>query len=93
MIESVEADDLSACFPNEMLARMHIRLRDGSQYRSPKTPAKGDPATAMTAEEFRAKCQLLVSTCFSQQRIDAIRAAVSGLEPTSDCTILLPQVL
>lgn len=47
-IDIVEADDLSARFPQEILSRVHILLKDGRELSSPITPAKGDPATAMT---------------------------------------------
>ncbi len=92
-IEIVEADDLSARFPQEILSRVHVRLKDGSQLSSPTTPAKGDPATAMSAAEFLDKYQRLAGVSFAAPRIDAIRAAVQALAQAADCRTLLDQVL
>ncbi|OIN09177.1 MmgE/PrpD family protein [Oceanisphaera psychrotolerans] len=92
-IEIVEADDLSARFPREILSRVSIRLKDGSLLESPITPAKGDPETAMTREEFRTKFVQLASVNFSPERIEAIMAAVDNLEQAADCSVLLDQVL
>lgn len=49
-IEIVEAEDLSERFPNEILSRVSVLLRDGQRFTSPTTAAKGDPDTAMSAE-------------------------------------------
>ncbi|MFC6673955.1 MmgE/PrpD family protein [Marinobacterium aestuariivivens] len=92
-IEIVEADDLSARFPQEILSRVNILLKDGRKLTSPITQAKGDPATAMTPIEFRDKFRLLASVNFDQARIDAITAAIDDLEQAEDCSELLEQVL
>ncbi len=93
LIEISEADDLSARFPTEILSRVHILLKDGSQLSSPITAAKGDPATAMTAAEFQEKFNLLASVNFDAARIEAIRTAVEELEQAGDCSQLFDQVM
>ncbi|ANG61690.1 2-methylcitrate dehydratase [Marinobacterium aestuarii] len=92
-IDIVEAEDLSARFPGEILSRVSISLKDGQVLQSPVTAAKGDPATAMTRAEFRDKFQRLALVNFDQARIDAIIAAVDTLEQAPDCSGLLEQVL
>ncbi|MDE1464244.1 MmgE/PrpD family protein [Spartinivicinus poritis] len=92
-IEIIEADDLSACFPEAMLSRVHILLKNGHQYSSPNTPAKGDPATAMTTAEFHDKFQLLAASQLPQSRINAIKETVTNLEQAKDCRSLLRQIL
>ncbi|MEH6578448.1 MAG: MmgE/PrpD family protein [Amphritea sp.] len=93
LIEITEADDLSARFPEEILSRVSILLKDGSQLSSPVTPAKGDPETAMTDGEFRGKFSLLASVNFDAERINAISCAVDELEQAKDCTQLFNQVM
>lgn len=92
-IDIIEADDLSARFPQEILSRVSIQLKDGRELNSPTTPAKGDPATAMTPKEFRAKFRLLASINFDQDRIEAIAAAVDGIEQAENCAGLLKQLI
>lgn len=92
-IEIVEADDLSARFPNEILSRVHIRLRDGRILQSPTTAAKGDPETAMSEQEFRDKFRLLAAARFDAKRIAAIEAAVDGLEQAAGCGSLFDLIL
>ncbi|WP_344964867.1 MmgE/PrpD family protein [Oceanisphaera sediminis] len=92
-IDIVEAEGLSARFPREILSRVSIRLKDGKHFASPITAAKGDPDTAMTQAEFRAKFVQLASVNFSQERIESIISAVDQLEQAGDCGALLDQVL
>lgn len=92
-IEIVEADDLSQRFPEEILSRVNIQLKDGSRFTSPITPAKGDPATAMSYQEFIAKYELLASVSFDQPRRDAIRGSIENLQEAPDCSALLTQLL
>ncbi|WP_116473902.1 MmgE/PrpD family protein [Zobellella maritima] len=92
-IDIVEADDLSARFPREILSRVSIRLKDGSRFDSPTTAAKGDPQTAMTQSEFRAKFTQLASVNFNQARLDAVMAVVDELPQAADCHAFLQQVL
>ena len=92
-IEIVEAEDLSARFPNEILSRVSIRLKDGRTLQSPTSAAKGDPETAMSEAEFRDKFRLLAAARFDAKRIAAIEAAVDGLEQAADCSALFDLIL
>ncbi|MBS7663501.1 MmgE/PrpD family protein [Pseudomonas lalucatii] len=87
-IEIVEADDLSARFPNEILSRVKVALKDGQGFTSPVTAAKGDPATAMSAAEFSAKFHLLASVSLSDSQCQAIEQAVAALPASADCSVL-----
>ena len=87
-IEIVEAEDLSARFPNEILSRVTVSLKDGQRFASPITAAKGDPATAMSAAEFSAKFHLLAGVSLEQDRRDALERAVAGLPVSTDCSTL-----
>jgi 2-methylcitrate dehydratase PrpD len=87
-IEIVEADDLSARFPNEILSRVSVTLRDGQRFTSPITAAKGDPATAMSAAEFSAKFHLLAGVSLDQTQRQAIEQAIAALPVSSDCAAL-----
>ncbi|WP_290703061.1 MmgE/PrpD family protein [Amphritea sp.] len=93
LIEITEADDLSVRFPQEILSRVTIQLKDGTSLTSPVTQAKGDPETAMTQVEFRAKFRLLASVNFSEQRISEIISAVDDLEHANDCNQLFNQLM
>ncbi|WP_324733567.1 MmgE/PrpD family protein [Pseudomonas paeninsulae] len=87
-IEIVEADDLSARFPNEILSRVSVTLKDGQRFASPITAAKGDPATAMSQAEFRAKFHLLAGVSLDAERRQAIEQAVAELPASADCATL-----
>lgn len=84
-IEIVEADDLSGRFPGEMLSRVSVLLKNGERFDSPATAAKGDPATAMTAEEFNAKFHLLASASLDGERCEAIEQAIAELPGSRSC--------
>lgn len=87
-IEIVEADDLSARFPNEILSRVSVTLKDGQRFASPITAAKGDPATAMSQAEFRAKFHLLAGVSLDESQRQAIERAVAELPASADCATL-----
>lgn len=87
-IEIVEADDLSARFPNEILSRVSVTLKDGQRFASPITAAKGDPATAMSQAEFRAKFHLLAGVSLDETQRQAIERAVAELPASADCATL-----
>ena len=92
-VEIVEADDLSARFPEEILSRVTIQLKDGQEIVSPVTQAKGDPATAMTHEEFLAKFHLLGSVSFSDERLNQIVDAIDSLPNAKDCSMLFELIM
>lgn len=93
LIEITEAKDLSDRFPQEILSRVTIQLKNGIHITSPITQAKGDPETAMTETEFRAKFRLLASVNFSEQRMADIISAVDNLQQANDCSELFNQLM
>ena len=93
LIEITEAQDLSDRFPEEILSRVSIQLKDGRCLTSPITQAKGDPETAMSQAEFKAKFDLLASVNFSQERMDSILNAIKTLEQVKNCEALFNQLM
>ncbi|OUR68104.1 2-methylcitrate dehydratase [Marinomonas sp. 42_23_T18] len=93
LITITEAQDLSARFPEEILSRVTIQLKEGTCLTSPITQAKGDPETPMTQTEFRAKFRLLANVNFDAQRISDIIQAVDNLDVASDCHELFNQLM
>ncbi|GGJ93811.1 MmgE/PrpD family protein [Pseudomonas matsuisoli] len=92
-ITIVEADDLSARFPGEILSRVHVETRDGLTFSSETTVAKGDPLDRMSDEEFVEKYNLLAYGTLGQARADAIREHIDALEESPDCAGLLELLL
>ncbi|AOE85490.1 MmgE/PrpD family protein [Pseudomonas sp. TCU-HL1] len=84
-IEIVESDELSARFPNEILSRVLVWLKDGQAFTSPITAAKGDPATAMSHAEFREKFDLLAGITLGDGQRRAIEQAIAALPGSSSC--------
>lgn len=78
-IEIVEAADISARFPDEILSRLTLTLKDGTVITSPVTAAKGDPHTAMTAAELDEKFDLF-SAHLGVERSLAVKRAIHSLE-------------
>ncbi|WP_438464115.1 MmgE/PrpD family protein [Marinomonas sp. PE14-40] len=93
LIEITEAQDLSDRFPEEILSRVSIQLKDGRCLTSPITQAKGDPETAMSQAEFKAKFELLASVNFSQERMDSILNSLDTLEQAKNCEALFNQLM
>lgn len=87
-IEIDEADDLSARFPNELLSRVSVVLKDGQRFDSPVTAAKGDPSTAMNQKEFSDKFHMLAGTSLGAEVRHALEKAVSDLPGSEDCNTL-----
>ncbi|MCY1399657.1 MmgE/PrpD family protein [compost metagenome] len=87
-IEIVESDELSARFPNEILSRVLVWLKDGQAFSSPVTASKGDPETAMSRAEFRAKFDLLAGISLEVESRRAIEEAVAALPASPDCAKL-----
>lgn len=77
-IEIVEAADVSARFPDEILSRLTLTLQDGTIIVSPVTAAKGDPHTAMTAAELDGKFDLF-SSQLGVERSLAVKQAIHSL--------------
>ncbi|GLZ85662.1 2-methylcitrate dehydratase [Metapseudomonas resinovorans] len=84
-IEIVESDELSARFPNEILSRVSIQLKDGQVLTSPITAAKGDPETAMTHAEFLAKFNLLAGISLGPEQRRDIEQAIAALPGSPSC--------
>ncbi|MCY1286308.1 MmgE/PrpD family protein [compost metagenome] len=84
-IEIVESDELSARFPNEILSRVSVCLKDGQVITSPITCAKGDPETAMTRAEFLAKFNLLAAISLGETQRREIEQAIAALPGSSSC--------
>lgn len=92
-ITLIDAPDLSARFPQEILSRLRIYLNDGSVIASPVTKAKGDPDAPMTAAELRAKYETLAGTRLAPSQIQAIAEATANLADAPSCGELLNLVL
>lgn len=92
-IEIVEAADLSARFPDEILSRVHFRLKDGREISSDITCARGDPQMPLSAEELRDKFRRYSHGALHDSRSDNILTLVDSLEHSVDCHALLEQVL
>jgi len=91
-IEIVEAEDLSARFPREILSRVSVLLKDGQRFTSPTTAAKGDPQTAMSAGEFEAKFHLLAGVSLDADRREALVRTVAELPGSDDCRSLFEHI-
>lgn len=78
-IKIVEASDISERFPDEILSRLTITLKNGSVIVSPVTAAKGDPETPLTPEELNQKYDLF-SVGLGQRRSLEVKQAITNLE-------------
>jgi 2-methylcitrate dehydratase PrpD len=92
-ISIVEASDLSARFPEEILSRVHVETGDGQRFSSGTTVAKGDPLDRMSEAELVEKYNLLTYDTIGQARADAIREHIDALEESPDCSALLELLL
>jgi 2-methylcitrate dehydratase PrpD len=92
-IEIVEADDLSSRFPEEILSRVHLRLKDGRVLSSDTTAAKGDPATRLSDEEFREKFHRMAGGALSQAHRNDIEREVAELAARPSCASLFELIL
>jgi 2-methylcitrate dehydratase PrpD len=92
-IEIVDAEDLSARFPKEILSRVIIDLNDGTQLSSATTQAKGDPQTPMTGSEHLAKFNLIAGVKLNDTRRTAITEAVSHLAKAENCQSLFDLIM
>lgn len=92
-IEIVEAKDLSAKFPGEILSRVHVRLKDGSDISSGTTCAQGDPVLPMSQEALRNKFRDFSRNVINDSRSEGILDVVDRLESSHDCSELLSEIL
>ena len=92
-IEIVEVDDLSSRFPEEILSRVHIWLKDGRELSSDTTAAKGDPATPIPAEELRDKFHQMAGVSLTASHRQAIEQQVAELADSPTCAPLFDLIL
>ena len=92
-IEIVEARDLSARFPDEILSRVHVRLKDGRDISSGTFYARGDPQLPMAEDDLRDKYRRYSRNGINGSRSENILLLVDGLEDSPDCSELLSAVL
>ncbi len=79
-IEIVEAADLSARFPEEILSRVTVRLSNGEVFTSPITAALGDPQQPLTLADIEAKFELFAGQNLDAGARAALKRAVLELE-------------
>lgn len=79
-IEIVEAPDISARFPGEILSRLIVQLKNGERIESPVTAALGDPDQPMTADAIETKFDLFAQVNLSAQASAKVKAAVLDLQ-------------
>ncbi|AUZ46255.1 MmgE/PrpD family protein [Pseudomonas orientalis] len=87
-IEIVEAADISARFPDEILSRITLSLNDGTVIVSPVTAAKGDPHTAMTSVELEQKFSLF-SQHLGLEKSHAVKKAIHSLDQSPSAIVTL----
>lgn len=92
-IEIVERDDLSSRFPEELLSRVHLRLKDGRELSSGTTAAKGDPSTRMSDEELREKFHRMAGGTLPEEHRNAIEQQIAGLARSPSCASLFELIL
>jgi len=80
-----EAPDLSARFPEEILSRVTVTLKDGTRLTSPTATAKGDPGNPMSSAELTAKYHLLADDSLGSTLSNAIKNSVEALPESDDC--------
>lgn len=84
-IEIVEAADISARFPDEILSRLTVTLKNGEVLVTPLTAARGDPETPLSANELSDKFDLFARG-LGDERSAAVKSAISNIAQAS-CAI------
>ncbi len=79
LVVIAEDDDHNRLFPGERLARVTIELDDGNRHESPDTYASGDPHTALSDMQIRAKFHELADPVLGADRADALEVAVDAI--------------
>jgi len=90
-IEIVEAADISARFPNEILSRVTVTLKNGNVLVSPITAARGDPETALSREELEQKFDLFASS-LGHERSLAVKQAIRNLDQSASAIATLEPI-
>jgi 2-methylcitrate dehydratase PrpD len=90
-IEIVEAADISARFPEEILSRLSITLKSGEVLVSPITAARGDPQTPLSLEELEQKFDLFAQG-LGLERSTAVKMAIRNIAQ-ADCAVTALQAV
>lgn len=90
-IEIVEAADISARFPEEILSRLSITLKSGEVLVSPITAARGDPQTPLSLEELEQKFDLFAQG-LGLERSTAVKMAIRNIAK-ADCAVTALQAV
>lgn len=90
-IEIVEAADISARFPEEILSRLSITLKTGEVLVSPITAARGDPQTPMSVDELEQKFDLFAQG-LGLERSTAVKMAIRNIAK-ADCAVTALQAV
>lgn len=73
------APDLTALFPQQMMARVRMRLADGRILESPATTFRGEDNSPLTEDDLRVKYRWLAGEVLSAGRVAAIEEEVFAL--------------
>jgi 2-methylcitrate dehydratase PrpD len=82
------APDIQARFPQECLARVTLRLRDGRSLTSPTMGAKGDHTNPAEDSELDDKFRRLVSGTLGQQACGRLEDVLDSLDRRSSADLL-----
>ncbi|MBA3420174.1 MAG: MmgE/PrpD family protein, partial [Geodermatophilaceae bacterium] len=88
-----ESPGYSAAFPAVRIARVTIRLADGSVRSAEVTGSRGDPACPLTDRELAEKFRQFARPVLGTARSDRIEGAVAGLIDNGPAHALLEEVL
>jgi 2-methylcitrate dehydratase PrpD len=78
-IKLVEAPDIEARFPAERFAKAKLKLRDGREFASALTPARGDASSPLSDAEIDEKFSLNAHGVYDAAWADDVRAVVANL--------------
>ncbi|NMF96917.1 MmgE/PrpD family protein [Aromatoleum toluolicum] len=92
-VEIVDKDDLSSRFPEEILSRVYLRLKDGRELSSDTTAAKGDPSTRLSDEELREKFHRMAGGTLAEAHRKAIERQIAELAGSPSCASLFELIL
>jgi 2-methylcitrate dehydratase PrpD len=81
--------ELNALAPQQLPARVRLKMRDGRTLEHEVRAAKGDPEAPLTEDELTAKFHALVAGTAYAERADDLVALVTSLESRADVRGLL----
>ena len=86
----VEIDkEADAEFPAKRVAKIAIKLKDGTTYRERVDYAKGQPENPLTQAELEGKFRGLASVVADKDRMEKIIQTVNGLEKLGNVSALI----